>query len=129
MIILLDSSVIIDALRAHRGRRELLEVRQQAGDTLACSVISVAEIYAGMKSNEARDTDEFFRGLECIEVTHEIARHAGQLKYEWGTHGKTITIPDAIIAATTLKFNLFLATDNRRDFPMPDLKHFDLPTT
>jgi predicted nucleic acid-binding protein len=127
MTILLDTSVIIDALRKRQGRHGFLELRRQAGDTLTCSAVNVAEVYAGMRPHEAAATEEFLEDLECIEVTHDIARQAGSLKYAWERKGVTIKIPDAIIAATTLNFNLWLATDNRRDFPMPDLKLLDLP--
>ena len=126
MIILLDTSVIIDALNYKRGRREFLDLSKQAGDTHACSAVSVAEVYAGMRPNEAAATEAFIESLECIEVTQDIARRAGSLKYAWERKGVTINIPDAIIAATTLNFNLWLATDNRRDFPMQDLKLLDL---
>jgi len=76
MTILLDTSVIIDALRGQRGRREFLKERSRQGDILTCSVISVAEVYAGMKPIEAAATEDFFQGLECIEVTTELARRA-----------------------------------------------------
>src|SRR5712692_468737 len=127
MIIVLDTSVIIDALRYRRGRREFLQQRGQAGDILACCVISVAEVYAGMMPIEAAATDEFFQGLECIEVSYEIAREAGGLKYEWARKGRTLDIPDAIIAAVALSLNLTLATDNQKDFPMPELRFLALP--
>ncbi len=127
MTILLDTSVIIDALRKKRGRHQLLEERKQVGDTLACSAVTVAEVYAGMRPSEAAATGLLLEGLECIEVTHEIARRAGNLKYSWERRGVTISIPDAIIAATTLQFGLHLATDNVKDFPMSDLSLLTLP--
>lgn len=127
MTILLDTSVIIDSLRSRRARREFLEQRANDGDVLACCVISVAEVYAGMMPHEAEATDVFFQGLECIEVGQEIARTGGLLKFEWARKGKTIDIPDAIIAAVALNFNLTLATDNVKDFPMPELRFLSLP--
>ncbi len=128
MTILLDTSVIIDALRFQRGRREFLKQRNDADDKLTCSVMTVAEIYAGMMPSEAKATEEFFQGLECIEVTQEIACKAGSLKYEWARKGRTIGITDAIIAAVALSFDLTLATDNSKDFPMPDIRLLPLPT-
>jgi predicted nucleic acid-binding protein len=127
MNILLDTSVIIDALNSRRGRRELIEQHNQAGDNLACCVISMAEVYAGMMPHEAGATDRFFQGLECIEISQEIARKGGLLKYEWARKGTTLDIPDAIISAVALSFNLTLATDNVKDFPMPELKLLPLP--
>jgi hypothetical protein len=128
MKVLLDTSVIIDVLRKLRGRHEFLELRKQAGDILACSAVTVAEVYAGMRPGEAAATEKFLEGLECIEVTQNIARQAGGSKYAWERKGVTLDIPDAIIAATTLNFNLYLATDNLRHFPMPDIKLLDLTT-
>lgn len=80
MTILLDTSVIIDALNFRRGRHEVLQQYRQAGNNLACCVISLAEVYAGMMPHEAQATDEFFQGLECIEINQEIARSGGLLK-------------------------------------------------
>jgi predicted nucleic acid-binding protein len=129
MMILLDTSIIIDALRMRRGRREFLDMRNEAGDTLACSTVTVAEVYAGMRPDETAATEEYLENLVYIEVTGEITRTAGSLKYAWARKGVTIDIPDAIIAATTLSFNLCLATDNLRHFPMPGLNHLHLPVT
>jgi len=129
MRVLLDTSVIIDALRKRRGRHEFLRLRTQAGGTFACSAVTVAEVYAGMRPGEAAATENFLEVLECIEVTQKIARQAGGLKYAWERKGVTIDITDAIIAATTLNFNLYLATDNLRHFPMPDIRYLDLPTS
>jgi predicted nucleic acid-binding protein len=129
MTILLDTSVIIDVLRTRRGRHEFLVQRKHAGDTLVCSAVNVAEVYAGMRPNEAAATEAFIESLECIEVTQKIARTAGSLKYVWERKGVTIDITDSIIAATSLNYDLCLATDNLKHFPMPDLKHLDLPPT
>ena len=129
MTVLLDTSVIIDALRHRMDRRNLLLKLSENGCIIACCAINVAEVYAGMKPDEEHDTLKFFQGLECIEIDWEVARRAGALKYEWGRKGKTIDLPDVIIAAVALTFDLTLATDNRRDFPMPDLRFLDLPQT
>ena len=127
MTILLDTSVIIDALRERHDRHKFLEERKQAGDTLACSAITVAEVYAGMRPSETAATEEFLQGLECIEVTQGIARRAGSLKYEWARKGVTIDIPDAVIAGVALMYDLWLATDNVKDLPMPGLRFLTLP--
>ena len=80
-----------------------------------------------MLPTEQQATEEFLHGLESIEVTLDIARNAGGLKYEWARKGKTIEISDAIIAAVALSFDLALATDNGKDFPMPQLRFVPLP--
>ena len=127
MRILLDSSVIIDALRNRRGRRELLRVLVEEGHELACCVINVAEVYSGMRPHEAEATAELIDGLEYVDISREAARDAGELRLEWRHKGKTLSLPDAIIAALALRGNLALATDNVRHFSMPRLKLLSLP--
>ncbi|MGD0129748.1 MAG: type II toxin-antitoxin system VapC family toxin [Terriglobia bacterium] len=129
MTVLLDTTVIIDALRGRMDRHNLLLKLSENGCILACCAINVAEVYAGVRPDEERDTLKFFQGLECIEIDWEVALRTGALKNEWARKGRTIDLPDVIIAAVALAFDLTLATDNRKDFPMPDLRFLDLPQT
>jgi predicted nucleic acid-binding protein len=124
---LLDTSVLIDALNRKQGRWELLQSVVESGDTLACSVVSVTEIYAGMRSHEASATRLFLERLEHYDVDLELACYAGLLKNEWASRGKTVSVPDVLIAATALLHKLVLMTDNRKDFPMPELVLYPLP--
>lgn len=68
MTILLDTSVIVDALKTKRHRHILLRELALRGDTLVCCAINVAEVYAGMRPHEEEPTAELLDGLECIEV-------------------------------------------------------------
>ena len=129
MTILLDTSVIIDALRRRHGRPEFLGTLLGAGHDLACCAISVAEVYSGMRPEEVLATGRFFDDLLYVEMSREAARNAGELRAKWRQRGKTLSLPDALIAAVALAENLTLATDNVKDFPMPDLRLLDLPTT
>jgi predicted nucleic acid-binding protein len=125
-IYLLDTSVIIDVLNQKRGRWQLLASLVEAGDTLACSVLTVTEIYAGIRPKEMALTERFLDGLEQYKVDSNLARYAGLLKNEWTRKGRTLGVVDLIIAATALAHNLVLMTDNRKDFPMPQLALYPL---
>ncbi|MBZ5545291.1 MAG: type II toxin-antitoxin system VapC family toxin [Acidobacteriia bacterium] len=127
MTVLLDTSVIIDVLRQRRGRRELLRSLLEQGYELACTAINVAEVYSGMRSEEAEATSEFIESLEFVAIGREAARRAGELRRDWQRKGRTLSLPDAFVAAVALNFNLALATDNVKDFPMPELKFLPLP--
>jgi predicted nucleic acid-binding protein len=127
MRILLDTSVIIDALRGRRGRRELLRRLLEEGHELACCAINVAEVYSGMRPHEAEATAELIDSLEYVETSREAARNAGELRLEWQRKGKTLSLPDALIAAVALDRDLTVATDNLRHFSMPRLKLLALP--
>jgi predicted nucleic acid-binding protein len=126
-IYLLDTSVIIDALNQKRGRWKLLGSLVEAGDTLACSVVTLTEIYAGIRPNETALTEQFLDALEHYQLDSRLARDAGLLKNEWAKQGRTLGVVDVIIAATALTHHLALMTDNRKDFPMPQLVLYPLP--
>ena len=125
-VYLTDTSVMIDAINRKRDRWELLRTLVEGGNTLACSAITVTEIFAGMWPHESAATQSFLEGLDLYEVDWELARYAGLLKNEWARKGQTLSVPDALIAATALAHGLVLMTDNRKDFPMPQLVLYPL---
>jgi predicted nucleic acid-binding protein len=127
MQLLLDTSVLIDALRLRRGRRQWLAQLVRAGHTLSTSTLNLAEVYAGMRPAEEARTKAFLLALRCHEITAGVAEVAGKLKNEWARKGRTLTLADMIVAAVALEQGCPLATDNRKDFPMPELNHFPLP--
>jgi predicted nucleic acid-binding protein len=126
-VYLLDTSVIIDALNQKRGRRQLLESLLAAGDTLACSVLTVIEIFAGIRPKEFELTEQFIDSLERYLVDPELARFAGLLQNEWAAKGRTLGVVNVIIAPTALAYGLVLMTDNVKGFPMPQLSLCALP--
>lgn len=127
MRLLLDTSVLIDVLRRKRGRRELLAELAREGHTLATTALNVAEVYAGMRSQEEAQTEVFLGALDCYELTGVAGRLAGSLKSSWARKGRTLTLADAIVAAVALERGCVLMTDNRKDFPMTEIDYFALP--
>jgi predicted nucleic acid-binding protein len=127
MRLLLDTSVLIDALRLRHRRRELLAELVQEGHTLATTALNIAEVYAGMRPNEAQRTEGLLGALDCYDLTGASGRRAGTLKQQWARKGRTLALADMIIAAIALERDCSLITDNRKDFPMEELEKFDLP--
>ena len=125
---LVDTNILVQAIRQKKGRWEFLEGLVQAGGSLACSVLTVGEMYAGMRPHEKTRTEELLEGFERYPVTEAIARYAGLLKNEWAAKGFTFTLVDMTIAATAIAHRHTLVTENRKDFPMPELTLLDLPT-
>lgn len=127
MQLLLDTSVLIDALRLRKGRRQWLAGLVRAGHTLATSALNLAEVYAGMRAEEESQTKDFLDALHCHDVTGSVAEMAGRLKRQWSEEGRTLTLADTMVAAVALEQGCPLATDNRKDFPMRGLQLYEMP--
>jgi predicted nucleic acid-binding protein len=126
-IYLLDTSVIIDALNNKRGRGELLTGLAEQGHLLACCLVNVTEVYAGMRQDEQASTAELLESLQFYPVTFPIARLAGILKYDYGRKGITLAAGDVTVAAVALYHHLTLITDNVKHYPMQELSLYTLP--
>ena len=126
-IFLLDTSIIIDTLNDKKNRRVLLRRLVEAGNTLACCAINVAEIYAGVRPQEEAATDRFLGSLEYYPIHYAAARMAGGLKQGFRKKGVTLTVADTLIAAVAIQESLTLITDNIKDFPMAELTLHPLP--
>ena len=127
MRLLLDTTVLIDVLRMRGRRPQLLAELIRAGHTLSTSTLNIAEVYAGVRPQEEAATELFLAALECHAITRAAARRAGTIKRDWSRKGRTLTLADTLVAAVALENDCLVVTDNRRDFPIPELKFYPLP--
>jgi len=127
MHLLLDTSVLIDALRSRKDRRRLLAELVRAGHTLSISALNVAEVYTGVRPGEEIATESFLSAFNCFDITSKTGRMAGDLRNKWAQKGRTLALPDTLIAAAAIENHCVVMTDNRKDFPMPELNLYPLP--
>ena len=113
--LLLDTDVLIEYLR---GREEAIEHLEGLTSYLYLSVISVAELFAGVKSDEEeRSLEQFLLAFAVLPVTERVARLGGLYRRDFRpSHGTGLA--DALIAATAEENGAHLVTFNRRHFPM-----------
>jgi len=123
---LLDTNIIIDALNQKRNRNAALFNLATAGHTLACCPINVAEVCAGLRPKEEERTIALLQSFRLYSITFPVAELAGRLKRKYDSKGKTLSIPDTIVAAVALHNELVLITDNVKDFPMEELSLYAL---
>jgi predicted nucleic acid-binding protein len=121
---LLDTNVIVDALRRRKDRHLLVESLLLQGQPLASCPVTVTEIYAGMRPHEEGPTRAFMDSLLFLPVTKEIAERAGYLKAFYTKRGKSLSFQDATIAAIAIAHGCTLVTENVKDFPMPDVRMY-----
>jgi predicted nucleic acid-binding protein len=127
MRLLLDTSVLIDALRSRQGRRAWLAELVRSGHSLETSALNIAEVYAGMRPEEEERTKVFLEALVCHDITHRTGQSAGRFRNRWAQRGRTLTLADTIVAAAAIEQSCALATDNHKDFPMRELRIYEVP--
>lgn len=123
MVVLLDSTVLIDHLR---GRPAVERVRQllATGDTLTTSALNVEEIVRGMRAAEAKIVDQLLKGLIVLPVDETVARLSGRWRSEYSARGVTLHQADCLVAATASVHGARLCTGNPKDFPMLQVDHW-----
>jgi predicted nucleic acid-binding protein len=116
--VVLDTDVLIDLLRGRPPAQAfLLRVTEDA--VPCCSVISAAEIHAGMRPQERDRTTALLDSMVLLDVTRPIAELAGRFKQR--ERARRLELADCLIAATAVVEAAPLATGNTRDYPMPEL--------
>ncbi len=115
---LVDTNILIQAIRGTRARWDYLESLIITGGPLYCSVLTIGEVLSGMRPRERERTEELLGVMGCLSVTEPIARSAGALRNEWRQKGFQFGMVDMTIAATALAYGLPLVTENTKDFPM-----------
>jgi hypothetical protein len=112
---LIDTDVTIDFLR---GQKQATTLFKSESGSICFSVITIAEIYAGIRdTREEAEVERLFSIFPVLSTTGEVARLAGHLVKQYGK-SYSVEIPDALIAATCIINNTELLTLNVRHYPM-----------
>jgi tRNA(fMet)-specific endonuclease VapC len=111
-IILCDTNIFIDYF--HDDEKVIKELDYLGFDRLAISVVSVAEIYFGMRKRETVKTRDLIRKFNLLHLDKNTSKLF--IQFMLGYKDLGIAVPDALIAATTVSNNVELFTHNRKDF-------------
>lgn len=121
MLVLLDSTILIDYLR---GRAAIGRVRslRDRGDDPCTTGINIEEIVRGLRAAETAAARQLVDGLEIVPIDATDGWQAGTWRREFAARGTTLWQADCLIAAVTRRVGARLATGNPKDFPMPGLE-------
>jgi len=94
---------------------------------LAVSSVVVYELLKGDKSESDIFWNSFFSKVQVLDFDYPTAQEASAIYHQLKTEGKMIGIEDILIAASAIKYNIQLATANKKHFEnMNSLKLFDI---
>jgi predicted nucleic acid-binding protein len=113
--ILIDTDVLIDYLRGDELSRNYLE---SLSGPWFVSVITVAELYAGVREERERTSlDAFVQSLQILPTESNVAKTGGLMRRDH-RNSSGIGLADALIAATATIHDLNLVTLNKKHYPM-----------
>ncbi len=120
MPLLLDTTVLIDALRGLPAARRVLGLRDSGQAPWICA-INVEEVLRGTDEDEEGLVMRFLGGLRLAPLGRVEGELAGRWRRDHARRGVTLSQTDCLIAAAAAGVDARLATGNPKHFPMPEL--------
>lgn len=118
MKLLLDTTVFIDVLRGLENAVTFLrEAVEQHHELWSVSVVRT-EVLAGMRKGEEEATLALLDGVSWLDVTVELADHAGDLARRSLRSHRGVDTVDYLLGAGALALEARMCTSNVRHFPM-----------
>lgn len=118
--LLLDTTVLIDALRGRAAAGRLQELRATVPPPYVCS-INAEELWRGCRPAEEASVRRLLSGLRIAPLGRPEGELAGSWRREFATRGVTLSQADCLVAAAAVGVGAHLATGNPKDFPMEEL--------
>ena len=113
-MILCDTTLIIDVL--NEDKVAILFIQSQKPEDLLISVVTEWEVLQGARNKkEYKAFQKALKRYNIIELDESISTHAGILLKTYQL-SQSLAIPDALIAATSVKYQIPLKTANVKDF-------------
>jgi len=118
--ILLDTTVLIDALRG-RSAAERLRALRRSGDSPYTCAVNVEEVVRGLRPGEERAAERLMNGLRIAPLARRQGETAGRWRRDFSRRGITLSQADCLVAAAAAGVGALFATGNPGDFPMEEI--------
>jgi predicted nucleic acid-binding protein len=135
MRLLLDTCVLSEVQRGRADQRVLARIAAFEQREAFLSAMTIGELARGVALlDEGRRKQELAVWLATLEeqyasrilpIDEEIARIWGELSASGRRQGIAIPVVDGLIAATALKYGLYIITRNTRDFQVTGARIID----
>jgi predicted nucleic acid-binding protein len=119
--LLLDTTVLIDALRG-RSAAERVRGLRGTGQTPWICAINVEEVLRGVKGKEEASVARLLAGLRIAPLGRAEGELAGRWRRDHARKGITLSQADCLIAAAAVGVDARLATGNPKHFPMAEVE-------
>jgi predicted nucleic acid-binding protein len=127
LTLLLDTTVLIDALRGYAAAERIRGLRDAAQVPWICA-INADEVTRGVRDDEEAYAKLLLQGLQLAPLGRADGERAGRWRRDFARQGITLSQSDCLIAAAAVGVDARLATGNPRHFPMHELEVEHWPT-
>jgi predicted nucleic acid-binding protein len=121
LVVLLDTTVLIDALRGRPAAARLKALRESVHVPWICAV-NADEVIRGTHADKQAVVSRFLTGLQLAPLGRAEGERAGRWRRDFAAKGVTLGQADCLIAAAALGVGARLATGNPKHFPMEELE-------
>jgi tRNA(fMet)-specific endonuclease VapC len=126
-MILIDTSVLIDALRKDQAALSKISELEESGDALCTTQINVLELYKGAYSpasskNGLEKVKKLLEALVILEIDEDVYDIFGELSSELRRRGKSIGDFDELIAAIALNHEAAIVSTDGHFLSVSGLK-------
>jgi len=118
MRVMLDSSFLIDHLHGDPAAIARFAKLFEDGDEPLLCFSPVCEVEAGLHPEDERAFAALIRAAEFVQAGPDAARDAGRWRREALRRGRTLSLPDSMIAAEAVHDGAAVLTRNVRDFAL-----------
>ena len=127
-MILCDTDVIIEFLKGNKETEE--ELKKIKLENIALSVITLMEIYYGaLNKEELKQIKKVMENFIILKINEKISDISVSLILKY-SKSHNLRIPDSLIGATALHYDIPLFTYNKKDFRfIKDLKLYEYKKT
>ena len=120
-LLLIDSSIYIDLLRAGRSPADEFRSILEAGALLTCGIIML-EVLRGILDNRIRAwMEELFDEMTVCPLDEKLWRDAASLAWGLDRRGTVLPIPDLAISACALRVGAAVVSRDPHFHLIPDL--------
>lgn len=116
MTLCIDTCIFIDFFRGKPEAQHFLKKISTQKNLVIFSAITETELLSGKSCHDFKNRQlvlSVLSNFEKIEVDNPVAQVAGYVRRTF-----SVSIPDAIIAATAIKTDAVLYTKNKKDFDL-----------
>lgn len=121
MALLLDTTVLIDALRGRPAAERVRGLHDSVQTPWICAV-NVEEVLRGTREEEEPVVARFLDGMRLAPLGRSEGQRAGRWRRAYAREGVTLSQADCLIAAAAIGVGARLATGNPKHFPMAELE-------